>query len=146
MTQSAKVVEIMDDYAVIEVSRASMCDGCHKSCGTACPMAGIFGKGKTARARAKNVIGAAVGDTVTIETEASGVLISAALLFIAPLVSAGAFYVIANYFVQNQTASAISAVAGFVGLFALLAIAEKRKRLREPKITITAFAENTTRS
>lgn len=142
MTQRAKVVETADGYAVIEVSRAAMCDGCHNSCGSSCPMAGIFGKGKSARARAKNHVGAAVGDVVTVEAGASSVLLPAAMLFLLPLIIAAAFYAAAYHLSANQNASLISAIAGFVAAFGISAIAEKRKRTREPEIRITAIVEN----
>ena len=77
MRQRAVVVEVNGEYATVETSRRTMCDGCAKGggCGGHCEITGLVASRGKMRAEVENKLGAKVGDTVEIESE-SGVILS----------------------------------------------------------------------
>lgn len=138
MRQRAVVLETKGNIAVIEVSRSTMCDGCEKNSGCAghCDITGIMSAGNKMKAKAENVIGAAVGETVEIETESSRVLGYAALVFLVPIVMCAVFYQIVLSLFHDQAAAVGGAAAGFVLTFALIAIIDRKIAKRTPDIKI----------
>ena len=145
MQQTATVKELNGNYAVIEVSRKAMCDGCHKSnCGSSCPMSGLFSSGKTMTAKALNQACAMPGDTVEIETSDREVLTSAVLVFILPILFGGIFYTISSFFDRDVRLCTILAVAGFIIPFPFLRILENKRKNREPQIKITRVISRST--
>lgn len=138
MRQRAVVLETKGNLAVIEVSRASMCDGCEKNggCSGHCDISGIISGSGKMTARAENRIGAAVGDKVEVETESSRVLGYAALVFLLPIVVCAAFYAVANIITQNGGISVLSAVIGFVLTFLGIAVFDRKIAKKKPDIVI----------
>lgn len=139
MLQRAKVIETEGKYAVIEVSRKAMCDGCHNSaCGDGCPMGKLFGATSSdLRAKAVNRIGAKPGDTVFVETKTSTVMSEALLIFIIPIVLAAAGYAVAGLFSAADCVRYICAAAGFAVPMIVAGIVEKKKKAAEPEIIIS---------
>ena len=88
MRQRAVVVEVHGEYATVETSRRTMCDGCAKGggCGGHCEITGLVASRGKMRAEVENKLGAKVGDTVEIESESGVILSYAALVFILPIV------------------------------------------------------------
>ena len=86
MRQRAVVVEVHGEYATVETSRRTMCDGCAKGggCGGHCEITGLVASSGKMRAEVENKLGAKVGDTVEIESESGVILSYAALVFILP--------------------------------------------------------------
>ncbi len=147
MVQTAIVKSLSGKLCTIEVSRKAMCDGCHKSdCGSGCPMSGLFSSGRAMTATAVNKAGASVGDTVEIETSDSFVLLTAAAVFILPLIFCGIFYLTASYFHLNSYFTTIFAIAGFIIPFFILKMVERRKKDSEPSITVTRILNDVGRT
>ena len=71
MRQRAVVVEVNGEYATVETSRRTMCDGCAKGggCGGHCEITGLVASRGKMRAEVENKLGAKVGDTVEIESD-----------------------------------------------------------------------------
>jgi len=134
----ATVLKTEGNIAVIEVKRATMCEGCEKSagCGGHCDITGIVANGGKMTARAYNKIGAAAGDTVEVETESSRVLAYAALVFLLPLVVGGIFFAAANAFSLGEGIALISAFAGFLLSFLFTALIDRKAAKKRPDIVI----------
>ena len=138
MRQRAVVLEVDGKEALIEVSRATMCDGCekHGGCEGHCEITGLLSTGGKMKTRASNKIGAKVGDTVEVETESRKVLGYAALVFILPLLVACAGYIIASNVWNTEGAGLIGAAVGFVLTFAGIVIFDRTKIKKTPEIEI----------
>ena len=138
MRQRAVVLEVSGKEAVIEVSRATMCDGCekHGGCEGHCEITGLLSTGGKMKTRALNKIGASVGDTVEVETESKKILGYAALVFILPIIMCGVFYFAADALFEAEYAPAIGAAVGFVLTFAGIAVVDRIKGKKEPDIVI----------
>ncbi len=139
MLQRAKVVEVKDKYAVIEISRRSMCAGCEKSgdCGGHCDISGIIATDNKTRAEAENAVGAQVGDIVEADMAESDVLKYAALVFILPIVVCALMYLLSRrLFPAIESAPYIGAAVGFVLTFVGIAIFDKKRRCQH-KVDIT---------
>lgn len=147
MIERAVVVETEGKIAIIEVSRSSMCEGCHKmsgdgGCAGHCEISGLVaGNGKTLRTRALNTVGAAVGDKVQVETDSGRVIGYAALVFILPIVVCALFYYLGNLLFQGMTGAVLSAVLGFALSFVGIAIFDRIKRKKLPDIRIADIIE-----
>ncbi len=147
MQQRAVVLETDGKIAVIEVSRASMCEGCHKlsgdgGCGGHCEITGLVaGNGKTMTARAQNNIGAAAGDRVEVESDSGRVMWYAALVFILPIIVCGLFYYFGDMIFDTTLGAVISAAVGFVLSFVGIAVFDRAKKDKLPDIKITKIIE-----
>jgi len=138
MRQKAVVLEVNGREAVIEVSRATMCDGCekHGGCEGHCEITGLVANGGKMKTRAENSFGAKVGDTVEVETESGRVLGYAALVFLLPILVCGAFYFVAERLVSEGLYAVLAAVGGFVLTFAGIALFDRSKKKKTPDIKI----------
>ena len=146
MRQRAVVLEVNGREAVIEVSRATMCDGCekHGGCEGHCEITGLLSTGGKMKTRALNKIGASAGDTVEVETESGRVLGYAALVFILPIIVCGLFYFAADAMFEAEYAPAIGAAAGFLLTFAGIAVIDRIKGRKEPDIVIVDIVKSET--
>ena len=134
----ATVLKTEGNIAEIEVRRATMCEGCEKSggCGGHCDISGIVATGGKMTAKAYNKIGAAVGDTVEVETVSSRVLAYAALVFVLPLVIGGMFFAIASAVSESNGIAVAAAFAGFALTFACIAVLDRKAAKKKPDIVI----------
>ena len=98
MRSEGKVISIDGKYAVVATERRAACEGCHKRSedGT-CSVCTLLGGESRLDTRALNSAGAAVGDTVALESSSGRMLGYAALVFILPCLLA-----IAAYFVFSH--------------------------------------------
>lgn len=148
MQQRAVVLETDGKTAVIEVSRASMCEGCHKlssdgGCGGHCEITGLVaGNGKTMTARAQNCVGAEVGDKVEVESDSGRVIWYAALVFILPIIVCGLFYWVGGVLFDSMPISVLFAAVGFAISFFCIALFDKMKKRKLPDIKITGIIEH----
>ena len=134
MTQKARVISLDGDYAVVRVSRKTICEGCHNT-DSSCSACFAFGD-KNAECRALNLCGAQVGDTVTVKTESSRIIGYAALVFIAPIVIA-----LAAYILSQQLGSAyptLMVLVGFLVPFGLFCYLIDRKIKKAPDTEIVS--------
>lgn len=138
MRQRAVVLEKNGREAVIEVSRATMCDGCEKNggCEGHCEITGLVAGNGKMRTRALDPLGVCVGDTVEVETAGGRVLGYAALVFVLPLIMCAVAGAIANAVWGTSLSAVIGAIAGFALTFAAIVAFDKIKRKKEPDIVI----------
>ena len=147
MQTKGTVISTDDEYAVVEVRRRAMCDGCAHdpgaadACGHTCAMASFLGDRKNMTVRVKNTQNAAEGDTVVLESAERTVLLSAFMFFILPLILAAAGYAIGGAVAGGEAARWIGAGAGFVLAFAVGAIAERRARKSDALIVMKEIAK-----
>ncbi|MDR3207720.1 MAG: SoxR reducing system RseC family protein, partial [Oscillospiraceae bacterium] len=79
MTQTAVVREVLPGgLAAVEVRRTS-------ACGEACGACGLCGEAPPMRVTARNLLGAAAGDLVTLSTDGRRVLGLASVVYLLPL-------------------------------------------------------------
>lgn len=122
MEARATVVELLEDgVAMVSVERRAACDGCHKTAdGQSCSICTLLGGNRESRAKARNTVGAAVGDVVEIRTGTRRVLGYAALVFLLPVVLAIVGYLIGGWLALGDVLSLCLALAclvvSFVGI------------------------------
>ena len=99
MRTKAIVTAVQEDgVATVSVERRAACDGCHKNAdGSGCSICTLLGGNHCTEAKAKNTLGAAVGDIVEIESRSARMLGYAALVFLVPLLVAFAGYLLGFY-------------------------------------------------
>ncbi len=144
MEQVATVKSVNGKIAEIEVSRKSMCDGCHQTeCASGCAMSSLFSSGKSMRASAINNIGAVPGDTVEVETSDKSVLFTALLVFVLPIIVGCIFYSAARYGAGlSGNYSSAFAVAGFILPFIFLKFIDNKQKNSAPKIVIKRIVKS----
>ena len=121
MRVKATVKQVMDKYAMVESERLSACEGCHKHA-EGCSVCSLMGSNKIISAKAKNSVGAEVGDTVEIETETKTVLFYAMLVFILPVAVMLVLYGGASMASVPEALCYVLAFGGFVLTFAGLGL------------------------
>lgn len=119
----AVVVRLEDAVAYVQAERKSGCSGCSESsCGTSV-LANFFGQ-KAPLYRARNEVGAKVGDRVVIGMNESGLLKGTLLLYMLPLLLLFAGAVAGSMLAAtadvrdgySAAGAAIGLMAGFIGL------------------------------
>lgn len=122
MRSEGKVISIDGKYAVVATERRAACEGCHKRSedGT-CSVCTLLGGESRLDTRALNSAGAAVGDTVALESSSGRMLGYAALVFILPCLLAIAAYFVFSH-VTGSDFTAPSAVGGFAAGLVFAAI------------------------
>ena len=141
MKQKATVVSDEGKYAKVRVDRSSMCDDCHKEgCSDGCALYRMFGAKTEFEAYAVNKAKAAKGDLVYVETADKNVNISALIVFLIPIVLAVLVYFIFS-FLKEESVRILCAVASFVVYFAVLAIAERFRKNKTPKLSVTEIID-----
>ena len=143
MKTKATVVEIISpDIAVVSVERRAACDGCHKAAdGKGCSVCTLLGSKGEARARAKNTVGAAIGDTVEVESRTKRIMGYAALVFLLPVALAIVAYLIGTKLSLGEGASLLLALAGLLLSFLLIFFYSKLVVSRRVDIEIVAIAQ-----
>lgn len=125
MTQEATVSEILEDgYAMVSVKRQSACGGNCKSCG-ACMYS------RTLVVKAKNSVCADVGDEVVIKSKSSDVLGLAALVYLLPLVTLFAGYMLGGLAAQSEAVPIIGGLLGLCLGVALTVFISKRRKTND---------------
>ena len=88
METKGTVTSTAGAYALVEVRRRVMCDGCPNdpsapgACGHKCAMGSLLGDRKNMTVRVKNTQNASEGDTVVLESAERTVLLSAFLFLL----------------------------------------------------------------
>lgn len=123
MRSEGKVISIDGKYAVVATERRAACEGCHKSSedGT-CSVCTLLGGESRLDTRALNSAGAAVGDTVALESSSGRMLGYAALVFILPCLLAIAAYFVFSHVTGSELYRSLSAVGGFAAGLVFAAI------------------------
>ena len=142
MRVKATVIGTDGDIALVESERLSGCEGCHKHA-EGCSVCSLMGSNKKITSRAKNSLGASVGDTVEIETETKTVLFYGMLVFILPLVIMLALYALAGYFDLSEPFRYGAAFCGFVLTFICIWIYSKLKVSKKYDVRIVNIISKT---
>lgn len=116
MKTLATVIETPEEgIAVIKVERQSACEGCHRATEEGgCSVCTLLGGKNAAHARARNCVGAAVGDRVAIESRTGRILGYAALVFLLPVAC-----LLAGYFLGKAFGGEAIALIAAGGAFLL---------------------------
>ncbi len=118
MQQIGIVKEICGEFATVEVSRQSACEGCHANTDGGCAACVSFGDKKTT-AKAKNTANAKVGDRVLLETNSGTVILYAAAVFLFPIILAVVGYILGSL-LKLAAAAYIGALIGFILAFVIV--------------------------
>lgn len=118
MQQVGVVRAVEGDFAMVEVSRKSACEGCHAKIDGECSACVSFG-GKSVTSKAANDVGAKVGDRVVIESASSTVLLYAAAVFLFPILLGIIGYFVGGIF-DGFAPPYIGAVLGFILAFVIV--------------------------
>lgn len=113
MKVKAIVISTDGKSAIVESERLAACDGCHKHA-EGCSVCSLMGSNKKITSRARNDVGASVGDTVEIETETKTVLFYSMIVFILPIVIMLALYAVAGFFELREPLRYVVSLSGFV--------------------------------
>ena len=114
-----------DGSATVRVSRRAACEGCHKAADGNCSVCTLMGGKAELENRADNALGAAVGDTVTVETASNRVLLYAFLAFIAPLLLSLIGYFAGRVAFGSERGGLFAALGLFAAAFIALALYSK---------------------
>ncbi len=132
MKTKATVIKTDGRFATVETERTSACDGCHKSEEGGCSVCSLMGSNRKIETRAENSIGAAVGETVYIESQTGRMLWYGALVFLMPLIATILGWVIVSLITPELLWQFFGGVFGFVAAFTgiyIYARAVKNKRV-----------------
>ncbi|MBQ7821108.1 MAG: SoxR reducing system RseC family protein [Clostridia bacterium] len=139
MTQTARVTATDGEFATVEVSRKTICEGCHNMSGSkGCSACLAFGD-KHAQARAYNSIGAVCGDRVVVSASSKKVIGYSAAIFFLPIIAAFALYFLTEGFAGDG--AVLYALAGFVISFAIACLVLEKTVKKRPDLVIVAFAD-----
>lgn len=129
--ETAVVVELQGDQAVIEVTRQSTCGQCaaQKGCGTTV-FAGWFGA-RLNRMQVANAINARIGDRVVVGLDETSLFKASLLVYLLPLLLMAAFGLVAQWLAPPVTAYSdlivmLFALAGFVTALFINRIVQQR--------------------
>ncbi len=122
MFQSGIVKKTSGKNADVEITRSSACAENCASCGL-CP-------GKTAVVTAANDVGAAAGDTVVIDMADSKVLGAAFLVYIVPVITLIAGYLIGEAISGKESAGIVTGFILMILTFAAIILTDKKRRNR----------------
>lgn len=119
MEQIGIVKQLIENEAEVLVKRASACGENCAHCKGGCQPTSIT-------ARVENKAGAAVGDTVKIETDTSDVILAAVLLYFVPCLIAIIGAVVAQMLTLQKWVTAIVAICAFLAAFCTVQKMDKR--------------------
>ncbi|ADL11846.1 SoxR reducing system RseC family protein [Acetohalobium arabaticum] len=109
MREYAKVVEVNDELATVEIQRHGSCDKCGKC-----------GDDNDIEVEATNPIGAKEGDVVAIELRDSNVFGAALVVYFVPLLSLFLGYFIGQWFSGNYGFGSSDLVGALVGISSMV--------------------------
>ena len=122
MNAIGKVIQINDDVATVVWQRSSSCESCHncKNSNT-CHVHLVFGnQSESVQIKARNKVGAKVGDSVMLETSTTKTLLISVFVFIMPIIISLISYFVTDKYVAASISPGISLVVSFVVSFVLL--------------------------
>lgn len=138
METRATVISTDGEFALVETKRKSACDGCHKQKeGSSCAMCTLMVDKAELRTRARNPLGACVGDEVMIESPSGRVLAYGALVFLMPLVLGLLSYFLCALVVSSEPVRLCGALLAFGGAYVFLWIYSRRVIARRCDVTVT---------
>ena len=143
MKTKAKVVSLTGEIAEVETARTSACEGCHKAQEeNGCSVCSLMGSNRTIRAKAKNTVGAQVGEDVWIESNTSRMLWYAVLVFLLPILLVFAGFGVAALFTQSLGWRVAGGAVGFVISFVVVIFYSKVVEKTRCDIEIVGVVES----
>lgn len=118
MKELAKVINTDKTYAVVSVDKKEEC--------SRCGMCAFPKNARTLEMRAKNEVGANVGDTVVIEKQADAKLGGVFMAFLIPLLLIGVSIAINYLFINKEIWIVILSVIFLVLWYTILAVIDKK--------------------
>ena len=148
MKTKAKVVSLDGEFALVETERTSACEGCHKAEeGKGCSVCSLMGASdRKLQAKANNRVDAKIGDSVWIESATSRMMLYAAMVFLLPLVLAGAGLLISFAVTENTAWQVLGAGIGFVLSFVFVFVYSRMIGKARCDIDITGVIEEAPQS
>ena len=138
METKATVISTDGDFVLVETKRKSACDGCHKQKeGSSCAMCTLMGDKAELRTRARNPIGARVGDEVMVESSSGRVLAYGALVFLMPILLGLLFYFLCSFVTASEPIRLCGSLLAFGGAYVFLWIYSRRVISRRCDVTVT---------
>lgn len=120
MTETGTVVKTEEKYAVIKVDKKDECSKCGMC---------LFPKNASSiEIRAKNRVGAKIGDTVLFKNEGAGKTLSAVLVFLVPLVLIIAAAVIGVFVIEKEIWILFLSLIFIVSWYTVLGFFDKKLR------------------
>lgn len=119
------VTEVSEGTARVSVLRKEACASCSGRY--------FCGSSKKMESKVSDPIGVSVGDTVEVEAKSGAMLGYAALLFVAPIILAAAFYFVLGRF--GGVWQIAGAIVGFVLPYLIALVIEKKTAFSLPVIT-----------
>ncbi len=133
MQQTAIVLETVEEIAVVCIEQKDACANCHATC---------VGCRKTLQAKAKDLVGAKVGDTVLLESHTGRILGIAACVFLLPLLLGGGVLLLGSQLSLSLLAVRLSAVGVGLLSFVLSAFGWNRVLQKRPDLQIIKIIES----
>lgn len=144
METKATVISTEGEFAIVETKRKSACDGCHKQQdGSPCAMCTLLGDKAELRTRARNPVGARVGDEVMIESPSGRMLAYGALVFLMPLLLGLLFYFLFSLFTASEPIRLCGAILAFGGVYVFLWLYSRCVISRRCDVTVTRILSPT---
>lgn len=120
MTETGTVVKTEEKYAVIKVDKKDECSKCGMC---------LFPKNASSiEIRAKNGVGAKIGDTVSFKNDGNGKALSALLVFLVPLVLIIAAAVIGVFVIEKEIWILFLSLIFIVSWYTVLGFFDKKLR------------------
>ena len=118
MRTLATVSELLSSkVALVCVERRAACDGCHRATDDhGCSVCTLLGGNAKTVARARNTVGASVGDRVEVEARTARVLGYAAMVFLLPIVLLLVGYFVGQLLLGEQAALVFAAIGFLLSL------------------------------
>lgn len=141
MQKAAVVVADLGDYKEIEVSRSSACEGCSQNKNGSCHACIALGDNRAMKTKARDEVGAKVGDRVMVETDSNTVIRYAAEVFLLPLLLAAVGYFVGGLF-GKEAASYIGALLGFAAAFVFVKLVPAKRAEQSCDVRIVRIIDD----
>ncbi len=122
MNAIGKVTQVKDGVATVVWQRSSSCEACH-SCknSNTCHVHLVFGnQSESVQIKARNKVGAKVGDSVMLETSTTKTLFISVFVFIMPVIISLISYFVSDKYFDASISPGIALVVSFIVSFVLL--------------------------
>lgn len=127
MRKAAVVVADLGGFKEIEVSRSSACEGCSQNKDGSCHACIALGdKNRAMRTKARDELGAEVGDRVIVETDSGTVIRYAAEVFLLPILLAAVGYFVGGL-IGGEIVPYIGALLGFAAAFVFVKLVPAKR-------------------
>ena len=136
MKQKGTVISTEGAFAMVQVRRASACDGCHRQA-EGCGVCSLLSAGNRRHVvKVSNPVQAQAGDVVELEAAGSRILFYAFMLFVLPILLSLLAYGVSVWLGAESAVRTICGIGAFIVAFASIAAGLNRMAAREPETAI----------